>query len=410
MKLIFCISLLFLIQNVHAQSWFNKDFSFRLYKQNNQAFCSFDAQKWEKLQSKDTLGLTKFYNKSRNFTVQFLENEWVYSEKNHTVHFVLAMHPREDLDTTKNMAFWKGSLFSGNYIRNDRKEILTIDFRTIQYQAKGGKWKQLRAPKYDLKSYNIKGLAEDGSTITIQMSFPSCEIENFERVTGTFPPEDFNDNTTSEPDEPGYNGGGYEEKPVTYFYSKDSKNVLFDVKTKLVKTIPEPDEQGWELFLKNNKMYHKENEIPNVFWEGKTPQVRLQTNEGWLIETKNLGQFFRDNMTEMGFQKHEIDECVDYWQNRFQKKYVEIYLAFVKQDKNHQESNANGAHYQMDFPETIEPQPDHLFRISYYFRETNELKNLNTPIVPKMNRTGFYIVEWGGMDISQLSSKILIEN
>ena len=52
-----------------------------------------------------------------------------------------------------------------------------------------------------------------------------------------------------------------------------------------------------------------------------------QKEYGWVIETSNLQEFFRNNMKTSGFSQKEIKDFIEYWIPILtEHKYYEIYL------------------------------------------------------------------------------------
>jgi hypothetical protein len=46
----------------------------------------------------------------------------------------------------------------------------------------------------------------------------------------------------------------------------------------------------------------------------------------------------------------------------------------------------------------INPEPDTVLRLNFYFRPLTENKEIQPPVIKKTERKGFTVIEWGGID------------
>ncbi|MFH1195563.1 MAG: hypothetical protein V1720_07600 [bacterium] len=173
-------------------------------------------------------------------------------------------------------------------------------------------------------------------------------------------------------------------KPNIYLYPE--KNCSLHIQLEfpegglITQSIPEYG-RGWNVDIdsagKINGVYDF------LFYESKTPNL-FQYTSGWIVERDSLEIFFRSNLSEAGFIKHEINDFIEYWIPRLtDSPYYIIYPQFIGEIEKM---------IQLKFS----IQPDNILRLFYVVKTTNSLEvKLNTPRIPYFNRKGFVVAEWG---------------
>jgi hypothetical protein len=182
------------------------------------------------------------------------------------------------------------------------------------------------------------------------------------------------------------------EKPVIYVYNKEKEKVSIklDLKGSFSFTYPEY-KNGWSFTSNpdgtiemNNKKYHY------LFWDGNLniETKKLNLNEGFVVDKKDLTKFFEDKLTQMGLNSQEIEDFITYWCPRMianEKNFVHF---MFNQEYNNYASI------------TIDPKPDQLFRVYMLWSKAGD-----TPVkeqkLENFKRSGFTVVEWGGTEINE---------
>jgi len=119
-----------------------------------------------------------------------------------------------------------------------------------------------------------------------------------------------------------------------------------------------------------------------LFYKTSQP-VNLNYQSGWLLDGNDLENEIRYLLMNLGFVGREIDDFVDYWLPKFGST---PYLAVYPQD------------VESLITLTIEPTPDELLRMIFFFRPLDvpiQLEEL--PLPDAIQRHGFTAVEWGGI-------------
>ncbi|MEI7828179.1 MAG: hypothetical protein WCI31_00345 [Prolixibacteraceae bacterium] len=174
-------------------------------------------------------------------------------------------------------------------------------------------------------------------------------------------------------------------KPNIYLYplskSQVDVEISFPSGGEVTTSIP-AYKNGWKVSVDTTGKIN--NQYDYLFYESRQPNT-WQLKKGWVIRQNELKDFFVSNLSSYGFKGKEINDFTEYWLPRFKKSaYYKIYP---------QETAIVDKLIRL----TISPKPDHLLRLHYVIKETNEpTNNLDIPTTPpKFNRQGFYVTEWG---------------
>ena len=176
--------------------------------------------------------------------------------------------------------------------------------------------------------------------------------------------------------------GPYVKKPNIYLYPETITQVKVTLKPnkdcKIIASIPE-HKNGWHVLVDQNGVI--DNQFEYLFYEGKIKNV--PDGSGWSVASSELWQFLPEKMTAYGFNEKEIKDFVDYWQEHLPKsKFYEI-IPVINQE------------IEKEFALAIEPKPEAVLRVWFYINPTNSKKDLSPPSIPKFERKGFTVIEWG---------------
>jgi len=174
-------------------------------------------------------------------------------------------------------------------------------------------------------------------------------------------------------------------KPNIYIYPKELRNLDVNINFphggEVTTSIPEYGD-GWN-DLDVDPSGKINDEFTFLFYESQNPDL-CQYEKGWIIAQEDLELFFIKNMTATGFNEQEITDFIDYWIPILKDyPYYAIYPQYNEQlDRI----------IQLDFSQ----KPDNILRLIYTLKglQDNDLV-LQEPEIPKFNREGFVVVEWG---------------
>ncbi len=173
------------------------------------------------------------------------------------------------------------------------------------------------------------------------------------------------------------------EKPAVYLYPEQDSivNVKLDVNGKIIKDIP-PYNNGWRVFVTKEGII--EDKYDYLFYEAELKRITL-TNKGWVVKYSELESWFDTNLRELGLNNKEIFQFKEYWLERLpESNYYEIKLF----DNDFLKDNMNLI---------ITPEPDSIIRLNFNFKPLNKITRIKEPTIITPQRTGFTVVEWGGI-------------
>ena len=184
------------------------------------------------------------------------------------------------------------------------------------------------------------------------------------------------------------------EKPVIYLYptEKTAIDIKLDLKGKLLTTFPKYDknwdviaEQNGQIFDKKTNRYYS-----SLFWDGTIdfPEEHYQYNEGFVVPKEKLTEFFIEKLEYIGLNNQETNNFIQYWLPVLERNKYN-FIHFLINEKCSEIATLN-----------VNPKPETSIRIYMEFYGLENFKNINEQQLPKTNRRGFTLVEWGGADVS----------
>jgi hypothetical protein len=172
-------------------------------------------------------------------------------------------------------------------------------------------------------------------------------------------------------------------KPNIYLYPESSSQVKVTLSTtrnnQITSSIPQYY-NGWDVSIDPSGLI--DNKYQYLFYEGNSsehPNIKY----GWSIAFSELWNFIPEKMSEYGFSQKEIKDFVDYWQVNLPKNefYDIVPLINKAVDKK--------------LALQIKPKPDKVLRVWFYVFPVNQKHEFIPPQIPKFNRNGFVVTEWG---------------
>jgi len=175
------------------------------------------------------------------------------------------------------------------------------------------------------------------------------------------------------------------KKPNIYIYPQNSVDLdiylHFPAGGEVIASNP-AYQSGWHISVEPGGVI--DGSYRYLFYEAAVPD-RWQQEQGWIIPKDSLATFFRQNMHQSGFIEEEIHDFLGYWIPVLSEPYYEIYPQFSEQIN---------PIIKLEFSE----QPDQILRMYYLIRPGDPSQSPpELPHIPVFERTGFHIVEWGGI-------------
>ena len=178
------------------------------------------------------------------------------------------------------------------------------------------------------------------------------------------------------------------KKPAVYLYPEKEMNVSVkvDVNGRLTKTEPFYG-NGWNVTASPDGSINGEYDY--LFYEADLNKITLPA-EGWVVEYSKLENWFDDYLPQLGLNKKEKEQFKEYWLKDLKKaNYYEIKLL------SNEFLNEN---MKLD----ISPSPQTIIRLDFFFKPLSEKKTIKEPAIKRIERKGFTVVEWGGINESDI--------
>ena len=180
-------------------------------------------------------------------------------------------------------------------------------------------------------------------------------------------------------------------KPVIYLYPEQETDVHVELElteSELNTTYPKYN-NGWDvtaypdgtLLNKADGTHHR-----YLFWDSVNCSTRFDFSEGFCVAGCDTEQFLKEKLTYMGLTENEMNEFIVYWLPLMEHNAFNL-IAF--QDDAYTDTAKL----------TITPAPDTECRIFMAYIPLEEAVEIAPQELPTFERSGFTVVEWGGVKI-----------
>ncbi|MBI5794588.1 hypothetical protein HZA87_05950 [Candidatus Uhrbacteria bacterium] len=178
-------------------------------------------------------------------------------------------------------------------------------------------------------------------------------------------------------------------KPVIYLYPESQMDVSVFVTPRGGFSYTEPEYgNGWNVTAyPDGHLVNKADgfSYPYLFWEGRGGLYSAPSTY-WVIEKAGVESFLRSTLTKMNLNENETNDFVEFWLPRMQTApYYKIGFQGTRT------MNALA-------PLNLSVTPDNIFRILMDYSEIQTPEPSKPPTrLPRANRDGFDVLEWGGV-------------
>lgn len=184
-----------------------------------------------------------------------------------------------------------------------------------------------------------------------------------------------------------------DDKPIIYLYPTEeiTVSVKLGCPDKLTCVYPEYND-GWNVLAKPNGDLIDLNTGRyqySLYYECVN-SVPLEVNDtGFVVASEDVASFLEEKLAILGLTEREANEFIIYWLPKLESnKYNFIQFA------TYDEINKN-------MPLEIEPQPDSIIRVLMLYKGLDEPVEVEEQILETPERTGFTVVEWGGVEFKK---------
>lgn len=184
------------------------------------------------------------------------------------------------------------------------------------------------------------------------------------------------------------------EKPVIYLYptEKTAIELQLNLKGKLHTTFPKYDsnwkiiaEPNGQLFDVKTKRYYN-----SLFWDGSIDfqESHYKYEDGFVVSKDQLTNFLIEKLEHIGLNNQETNDFVQYWLPVLERNKYN-FIHFTVNEKCDQIATLN-----------VNPNPDTSIRVYMEFYGLENFTKIKEQELPKTERKGFTLIEWGGADFT----------
>lgn len=176
-------------------------------------------------------------------------------------------------------------------------------------------------------------------------------------------------------------------KPVIYLYPQKDTEVLVKVGASITKSEPLYPQNGWSVLAHPNGQLNYQNSVyPNLFWEGTGFGLYPSLgNKGFVVPQSKLISTIVSQLKQQGLNDQETSDFMEFWAPKLPTTpYVRLTWLTTS------EMNILA-------PLKVIPMPRTAIRIFLDFEGLQKPINLVPQKLSAPARSGFTIVEWGGL-------------
>ena len=183
-------------------------------------------------------------------------------------------------------------------------------------------------------------------------------------------------------------------KPVIYLYPEQETkvNVQLTFNGTLISTYPTLPPEGWTVTAQPDGTLTDEEgrSYRYLFWEG-VADVDWKQDSGFLVKAEDAREFLEQSLTQLGLNELEQNDFITYWLPKLEKN-GESFVTFAAEQ------------YTDNAILTVTPQPDSVLRVQMLISKVDDsnraaFQKLLEQELPRFEREGFVLVEWGGTDL-----------
>lgn len=152
-------------------------------------------------------------------------------------------------------------------------------------------------------------------------------------------------------------------------------------------------EKNWEVIAEpNGQIFDKKTNryYGSLFWDGTMdfPEEHYKYDDGFIVPKEKLADFFIEKLEYIGLNNQETNEFIQYWLPILERNKYNFIHFLINEECNEIATLK------------VNPKPETTIRIYMDFYGLENFTQINEQQLPKTERKGFTLVEWGGSDVS----------
>lgn len=185
------------------------------------------------------------------------------------------------------------------------------------------------------------------------------------------------------------------KKPVIYLYPEIETFVNVQVKPVGEMSFSYPDySNGWNILAQTNgELTLNDKQYNYLFWEAEQDFYLNEFNfsTGSIVKKESTIDFLEEKLSQFGMNSKEQADFITFWGPQLMQNESNLIHFVINKDAD-------------KFAELIiEPKPTAIYRIYIVFTDPKnvEFTDLLEQTLPSMNRNGFIVLEWGGIELKE---------
>lgn len=178
-------------------------------------------------------------------------------------------------------------------------------------------------------------------------------------------------------------------KPAIYLYPTEKTNVSVRVQPAgfLTYTNPKYPDNGWQVVAHPDGKIDSDGKIYDyLYYESKIKDSEInKPQDGFVIAFNDLSAFYSKILPKLGLNEKETKDFKTYWE-----KYLPTspyYFVGLMDEQSIEKIE----------PLSINPKPESIIRVRFYFKALDKKISVKEPTIIAPRRTGYTLVEWGGL-------------
>lgn len=179
------------------------------------------------------------------------------------------------------------------------------------------------------------------------------------------------------------------DKPVLYLYPDVETDVVVILGSSDDMTVSYPQyDNGWHVTAQPDGTLSDDSgwTYDYLYWESDTDKFVPDFSEGFCVKGDDTASFLREQLSYMDLSDREQDDFITYWLPRMQNNDYNL-ISFQFENYDNYES--------LD----VYPVPDNTLCVFMAYKPVDKFVDIKPQVLPGNERTGFTIVEWGGMEV-----------
>ncbi len=186
-------------------------------------------------------------------------------------------------------------------------------------------------------------------------------------------------------------------KPAVYLYPEKTSLISVKVKSSQPFTYTDPlyPIEGWNILVDPNGLISYQNKnYDYLYYETKIDdKILTKPTNGFIVKKDELSELFKTILPKLGLNINESSQFSKYWLSALPtSNYYFVGIVPEAQLSNYSTLD-------------ILPNPNSEIRVTLYFESHENKINVQEPVIVTPKRSGFTVVEWGGIYKKHIDEK-----